>query len=124
MYNVVIARFTTAPCITQVPLGVIFKNENVTDEMIDILLQIHKYVPSQSKQGIDEVTGDTFCDDKVHRLLFGGDQLTRKRAEGANDLRANSKTLLTALKGLIPVGEDWHTKKILLEVCIYIAHSK
>ena len=72
-------------------MGVILKNENVTDDMIDILLQVHKYVPSQSKEAIDEQTGDSFCDDLLHRVLFGGDQLTRKRAEGAIEFETIAK---------------------------------
>ena len=55
--------------------------------------------------------------DALHNILLGGDQLTRKHAETAKELRKNSTTPATQLKGFIPVCEDWHSKKTLLEVC-------
>ena len=54
--------------------------------------------------------------DQLHCLLFGGDQLTRKRVETTIEL---CSTPIHALKGTQPVCEDWHAKKCLLEItCI------
>ena len=95
-------------------LGVILKNENVTEDMIDIISHLHKYVPIVHQNSYDEISQ---CDDLIHAILLGGDQLTRKRAESAKEGRKNSSTPHTKLKGLVPVVEDWHAKKIFLEVC-------
>ena len=83
--------------------------------MIDILLQIHKYVPITAQEVTDTNTQRKVAVDKL-RILSGGDQLTRKRAETAIELRQNSTTPITRLKGVQPVCEDWHAKKCLLEV--------
>lgn len=84
--------------------------------MIDIMLDLHKYVPCEKKTKVDTNSGCEVPCDVQHSILFGGDQLTRKRAETAKDARQNSPCPTTKLKGLIPVCEDWHAKKIFLEV--------
>ena len=89
-------------------MGVILKNENKLDEMIDILSGIHHYVPSA---GGDSADGGVF-----HQVLLGGDQLTTKRGRAAIRLRDNSTSDRDRLQGFIPVTEDWHTKVVLLEV--------
>ena len=65
---------------------------------------------------LDEKTQSTVAADMLHCILLGGDQLTWKRAETAKESRKNSTTPVTQLRGLIPVCEDWHAKKIFLEV--------
>ena len=54
--------------------------------------------------------------DKFHRVLFGGDQLTAKRARGSQYVRSNSLRGKDRLEGLKPVVEDWHAKVCLLGV--------
>ena len=98
----------------------ILKNENVLEDMIDILLKVHEYIPMQAQQVVDEQTQQSVAADLLHRILFGGDQLTRKRAESAIELRQNSTTPVTQLKGTIPICEDWHAKKVFLEVCLCV----
>ena len=34
------------------------------------------------------------------------------------DMRRNSKTPITSLRGLVPACEDWHAKGIFLEVLL------
>lgn len=51
----------------QVPLGLIFRNENVNEDMIEILQQFHDYHPQTHNDGIDG-------------QLFSGDQLSNERA--------------------------------------------
>ena len=106
----------------QVPLGVILKNENVIEDMIGIVSEMHKYVPTKYKETIDENTQKVVSSDVLHSILFGRDQLTRKRSETAIELRKNGTSPAMQLKGLIPMCEDWHTKRVLLEVfcCDYI----
>lgn len=84
--------------------------------MIDILLKVHEYIPVQPKEVVDEQTQQKVAADLLHRVLFGGDQMTRKRAETAIELRQNSTTPVAQLKGVIPVCEDWHAKRVFLEV--------
>ena len=100
----------------QIPLGVILENENEIDGMINIMDEIHKYIPQIAFEAVDGVTKKPIPAHKVHKVLFGGDMLTRKRAETAIECRQNSTTLLKQLKGVHPVCEDWHAKKCLLEV--------
>ena len=71
----------------------------------------------------DSITHKMVPAGQLHCLLFGGDQLTRKRVETAIELRQNGSTPIHALKGIQPVCEDWHAKKCLLEVTciIYIS---
>ena len=98
----------------QVPLGVMLKSENNYDDMIDIMDHLHKYVPSlhTSEDVTFRSTGENAVAHRVdfHPLIFGGDQLTVKRARGGQKIRSNSKTEDHKLGGLVPVAEDWHAK--------------
>jgi L1 cell adhesion molecule like protein len=85
--------------------------------MIEILEAMSKkYVPVVPVTEVDEKTQKEVAVDRLHSILFGGDQLTRKRAESAKESRKNSLNPLAQLKGLIPICEDWHAKQIFLEV--------
>ena len=97
----------------QIPLGVILDE---IDGMINIMDEIHKYIPQIAFKAVDGVTKKPIPAHKVHKVLFGGDMLTRKRAETAIECRQNSTTLLKQLKVVHPVCEDWHAMKCLLEV--------
>ena len=69
--------------------GVFLKNENKlhVDEIVDILQHLQKYTPSTSRTREVPVptTNEVRSLNKIalHWLLFGGDQLTAKRARGA-----------------------------------------
>lgn len=100
------------------------KNETKYIEMIDIISHLHQYVPI-----VDTVTSDLAVNntdkpqnEKLHPLLFGGDQLTAARVRGCQELRINSDTTTGRLQGLIPVAEDWHTAVTLLVVSIAYSH--
>ena len=86
--------------------------------MADIMMHASKYVPVNAQEATDKVTGKKIAGDKLHTLLFGGDQLTRKRAEVAIELKQSGVDPLDQVKGLQPVCEDWHAKKSLMEVSI------
>ena len=96
------------------------KNENKLDEMVDILQHLQKYAPSTShtREVSVPTTNEVRSLTKIafHRLLFGGDQLTAKRARGGVRIRNNSTNSADRLEGLLPVAEDWHAKVIFLEV--------
>lgn len=88
--------------------------------MIEIMEEVHNYVPVRKCEKCDEITNKTVPADQVHTILFGGDQLTRRRVETAIELRKNSSSPVSALKGIQPVCEDWLAKKCLLEVIMCI----
>ena len=97
-------------------------NENKSDEMIEILRYLHKYVPViEREQEILIPSQDksiSRTNTVQHRLIFGGDQLTVARVRGAQLAMCNGSTPVQRLEGLIPVIQDWHTEVILTEVCI------
>ena len=96
-------------------------NENKLDEMCTIMQGLHKYVPSRPiTNRIHLDSGETLehHDAALHQILFVGDQLTVARAQGAQAIRASHDTNHDRLKGLIPAVVDWHTRVILLPVCV------
>ena len=107
----------------QFPLGIIMKNENQLDEMVDILTTLHQYIPLYEVQGTSREAGaqadEPVTIEMLHKVLFGGDLLTAVRAKGAQRIRQNSEHPVGRLEGFIPVAEDWHAKVVLMEVCHY-----
>lgn len=108
--------------LSQVPLGIIRKNENIVDDMCTIMDQIQTYAPSisKTKQAFSK-DGDVVAeieDTNFHKILIGGDQLTVTRCRGAAAARSDHRTSLECLRGLVPVSEDWHAKRIFLMVNI------
>ena len=63
----------------QIPLGVIFKDENINEDMLEILHRFHGYLPQQSGGQIDG-------------QIFTGDQLTEERAVNVISSVANGLT--------------------------------
>lgn len=104
----------------QIPLGVLPKDENKLEDMVCILEHLHEYIPKleqeRTVEGIPFGDEDVLRDQKFHRVLLGGDQLTVARARSCQRGRGNSDTGLSKLSGVIPVAEDWHTAVILLTV--------
>jgi hypothetical protein len=95
---------------TQVPLGVILKNENVLGDMVEILKDLQKYVPQYHYDD-----GQT----EVHvfqKTLLGGDYLTAKRTRGAQLDKCNELNACEQLRGLAGVSEDWHARQCLMTV--------
>ena len=90
------------------------------DDMIEIMEHLHNYVPTKTETvTIDlPITGDNVHMTKTsfHTVVFGGDQLTAKRARGSQMIRSNSIESSHQLNGLLPTAEDWHAKLCLLEV--------
>lgn len=109
--------------VTQVPLGILMKNENHLDEMVDIITTLHQYVPQVEIESSVTAPGRTEADkvkvQALHKVLLGGDQLTVVRARGARLSRDNAYDRAGRLEGFIPVCLDWHAKVCLLEVSIF-----
>ena len=89
--------------------------------MVDIMTHLDKYVPvvEYVQQGQIPNSDKTVPVKQatMHRILFGGDQLTAARARSARRAKANSDSPLTRLEGLVPCAEDWHARLNLLEIC-------
>lgn len=104
----------------QAPLGVYLKDENKFEEIVDILDELRKYAPSRSETRDVPIPNTSevrsLKEIAFHRLLFGGDQLTAKRARAGVRIRNNSINNADRLEGLLPVAEDWHAKVVFLEV--------
>ena len=59
----------------------------------------------------------------MHCILIRGDQLTRKRAAGAQASMANCLTPAEQLRGLVPVVTDWHARQCLLCVSLHALYT-
>ena len=104
-------------------VGVILKNENVLNEMVEILDELHKYVPTkQTTQEFEVVHEEDKVEhlslkvDHFHRILLRGDQLTIARVCGCQRIRNNSENGRACLEGFFPVIVDWHTKMCYMKV--------
>ena len=86
-----------------VPLGVIPKNENKNEELIDLLEEVQQYVPSDSHD-------PQLC-------ILAGDQLTAERIRGVQMIRAGSNNSQDRLECFFPTHADWHTQVLYLQVC-------
>lgn len=115
----------------QVPLGVHLKNENVLSEMIDIVDELHKYIPKTSTNQTfihcaegGNIAPITLQIDHFNHILVGGDQLTVARIRGSQGILSNAENGGERGEGIIPVIEDWHTKMCYMKVratCILVS---
>lgn len=94
------------------------KNEMKYDDMIEVMLNLHKYVPSRNITKCATVNGSEHIleDKKMYPVLFGGDQLSVARYRGSKTIRRSSSNSVERLEGLFPVAEDWHTEVTVLKV--------
>lgn len=90
----------------QIPLGILEKDENITEQMIDVITHLQQYVPKRDK--------------KLKPLLLGGDALSVERGEAAQKARIDAVTCEDRLDGFIWKSEDWHGHVISLQVYIYL----
>ncbi|XP_070581579.1 uncharacterized protein [Ptychodera flava] len=84
----------------KVYLGVLDKNEQYGDDMIDIVEYLHAYVPGHSV--------DT--DEQPVKILSGGDYLTFERHKEAQSSKRDGRTPSSRVEGLIPKVEDFHVQ--------------
>ena len=90
----------------QVYLGVIRKNEQYEEDMIDILEYLHPYVPFH----------DPESNSKPVKVLSGGDYLTFERHKEAQSVMQDARTPSSRMEGLIPKIEDFHNQAEWLKV--------
>ncbi|PFX13265.1 hypothetical protein AWC38_SpisGene22668 [Stylophora pistillata] len=104
----------------QVPLGILFKNENLNDEMIEILEHVHShYVPTKMVR-----TEDGELEPEVaESIFFGGDQLTEERARNCKDARADADTEYDRLEGVKSKHEDWHSIRLIYQILYDILYK-
>jgi len=94
----------------KVPLGIIFKNENINEDMLAILRQFHACLSSDDNGEMDS-------------QLFSGDQLTIERAMNVFASVANGYTSEDRLEGMNFQIGDWHAGvKILSVSCVFDDH--
>lgn len=89
------------------PLGVLLKNENEIEGMVDIMTHLHNYVPNVSTPSGPE---------KLLSIPFCGDQLTCSRVRSSQSVRQTSDSPSEGLIGLIAYPADWHAKMNIYEV--------
>lgn len=87
-------------------MGVLFKNENLTEDMIDILRHFQKYLPYTTVNG----------EKRFVTQLCTGDQLSVDCAVNAIHSVANGYTAEDRLQGFNMQLGDWHTGVKILEV--------
>ena len=93
--------------ILKVNLGVIFKDENLGEEMIDIIRGLHRLVPTMEGPGGQE---------NFDRVPVVGDQKTMERGVEAQFSVRNAYTKSRRLEGLFFQLADWHHENKFLAV--------
>ncbi|CAB1432142.1 unnamed protein product [Pleuronectes platessa] len=92
-----------AKCSTDYPLGLLFKDENKTSDLVDTLRHLQKeYVPKGP--------------DGVSTVLVGGDRLTEGNCRNIQWAFSDGATKEDRLEGLIFKFEDWHAIRNLFEI--------
>jgi len=93
-------------CLAQVQLGLLEKDENKSEQMLQILQHCHaEYVPADPELGI------------LHKINLGGDHLTVERATSAVNAVADSDKAHERLEGITLKHEEFHCKMNFLQVC-------
>ncbi|KAK3731057.1 hypothetical protein QZH41_019215 [Actinostola sp. cb2023] len=95
----------------KVNMGIIFKDENLGEDMIDIVRELHQWVPS-TDENEEEETFD--------RVPVVGDQKTMERGVEAQFSVSNSYSRRRRLDGLYFQLADWHHENKFLAVCTYL----
>ena len=100
------------------PLDIYLHSEQKYDELIQVLVAVHKYIPFVKNDSVISVNNTDYClsRDVVSLILLGGDQLTAARCRGCKLIRLNATCISKRLAGFYSVVEDWHAKVALLEV--------
>ena len=95
------------------------KNENKTDEMIDILSHMHKnYVPHVQRpeyESEDDTDEGRASFTVVKEIVFGGDVLTNERTFCGQLAMANGSSDYDRMEGVIPRPEGLHRQMNLLK---------
>ncbi|KAI0233934.1 hypothetical protein LSAT2_015832 [Lamellibrachia satsuma] len=85
----------------QLPLGILDKNENKTNDMIDVMSHLQNFVPgARTQEHIDAVDEMEDLLGALRPIPLGGDQLTCERIRAAHMARLDSETPEERLDGL------------------------
>ncbi|XP_039523015.1 uncharacterized protein LOC120476122 [Pimephales promelas] len=88
---------------THYPLGLLFKDETKTSDLVDVLQHLQReYVPR--------------CPDGFEKILVGGDRLTEGNCRNIQLAFADGETEEDRLEGLVFKFEDWHAIRNLFEI--------
>ena len=90
-------------------MGILRKNEQYNDQMVDICQFLHKFVPKHDDNEEQSLL-------KPVKVLSGGDYLTFERHKSAQSSMANGWTPSSRLEGLVPKMEEFHNQAELLKV--------
>ena len=93
-------------------MGVLFKNENLSDDMIDVLKKFHSYIPFTMVDGKK----------KFINQLCVGDQLSVERAVNCIHSVSNEYTPEDHLEDFNMQLGDWHTGVKILEVVLILEY--
>lgn len=89
--------------IFQFNIGVLDENPSSTAGVINIIEQLHKYVPKKA-------------DGSPFKLITWGDGLSCERHVDAQNARANGADPFAKLQGLEPGPQEFHKRMILMQV--------
>ena len=87
-------------------MGIVFKNENKGEDMIDIARYLHDLVPSVGEE----------VNEKFRKMPVVGDQLTIERGVEAKFSVSNAYTQRRRLEGIYFQLADWHHENKFLDV--------
>ena len=90
-------------------MGVLLKNEQYNDQMVDICQFLHQYVPQHEDS-------EEYSTKVPVKTLSGGDYLTFERHKSAQASMANGRNPSVRLEGLIPKMEEFHNQAEFLRV--------
>nr|XP_022309155.1 uncharacterized protein LOC111114903 [Crassostrea virginica] len=82
-------------------LGVCQENPSTAAGTIQILENLHQYVPTH--------------EDRVHQILCFGDGLSCERHNDAHMSRSNGETMIDRLQGLQPQVQEFHKRMLLMQ---------
>ena len=91
-------------------MGILFKNENITEDIIHILRHFQSYLPFSTNNG----------EKKFVNQLCVGDQLSIERVVNAIHSVSNGYTAEDRLEGFNLQLGDWHTGVKILDVCLHV----
>ncbi|XP_070551390.1 uncharacterized protein [Ptychodera flava] len=100
----------------QLPLGIFDKNECKTNDIIEIMLHLQKYVPGvRSEDELESMEAREVVASSMRAVPLGGDQLTCERIRGAHMARLDGDTPEERLEGTFSMIEDFHEKMNFLQ---------
>ncbi|KAM4541109.1 uncharacterized protein V3H82_022979 [Fundulus diaphanus] len=88
---------------THYPLGILFKDENKSGDLVDVLQHLQKEYAPKGPDGLESI-------------LVGGDWLTEGNSSNLQWSFAEGESVEDRLEGLVFKFEDWHAIRNLFEI--------